>query len=377
MKEIIKKAYLVSVGDEVLSGKVVNTNQSYLSLKCEELGIKVIYAAAIGDDHHAIAKVCSDFMASEATLMITTGGLGPTHDDFTKEDICQYFGLEMVERPEAKEVLERYFKGPYDPCNIKQTLFPQEAYLLNNEIGTADGCCIHVNHKKIMIMVGPPHEMNLMFEHYGIPYLKQFTEQQYYTQNFILMDGSESGFEPKIMTLNHKYHHSQINPYFSIGKIRYQLKTETSYGEEFEAAKKEFKEIFKDYLLADYDCEVEDVLVPYLKEKGYHISTAESLTGGLVASTLINVSGSSNVINEAFVTYASSAKESLLSVNAETIEHYNVVSEEVAAEMVQGLYEKTHAEVCLATTGVAGPTGGTPEIPVGTACIGIGIKGKI
>lgn len=365
------QAFLLSVGDEVLSGRVVNTNQSFLSEELTALGIATHRANVVGDDREAIHEACRSFLASTEQVMITTGGLGPTHDDFTKEAICEALGKTLVPRAEAEAVLRRYFPQGYEECNRKQTLFPADALLLENKVGTADGCILEIGEKSLIILVGPPHEMHPMFREGVVPYLKKKTHDVFLTHDFILMGGTESGFEPRVMAVKKAFPHTVINPYFSIGKIRYLLMTDEAFPAEFTEACRAFREEFAPSLLTEAGQEVEEVFFDLMRARGYQVATAESCTGGLLASTIINVPGSSDILSSSYVTYSEEAKIRILGVDPALIRDHGVVSGATATAMSAGLARLTGADLAIATTGIAGPSGGTEENPVGTVWVSL------
>lgn len=359
------KALILSVGNEVLSGRVVNTNTSFLSQQLEKNGIDVIKTIVVGDDDIMLTNEVKEFVNSDYDILITTGGLGPTHDDFTKEVICRTFGYDMVLREEALETIEKYFGKEYAHSNIKQAYFPQEAKLLPNVCGTAMGAILEKNDKSIILLVGPPHELHPMYFNGVEPYLQKLLDEKYLIHEFIVMGIGESDAEDYLEEYFEKYKDINIAPYANIGKVRYQITSIESNAERFNSAVEDFRNLMKDYITSEKNEEIEDVLVELLKKLNYKISFAESCTGGMLASTIINVNGSSSIINESFVTYSNEAKEKYLNVSNDTIKKYGVVSDEVVLEMAEGLKKVTNSDICVSVSGIAGPTGGSDKKPVG------------
>lgn len=371
------KALLLSVGNEVLSGKIVNTNASFLAIEFEKLGIEVVKVVTIADDKKQLRNEVKQFMKSDMDLIVTTGGLGPTHDDFTKEVLFETVGLELVQRQEPLDLLNKYFQGNFAKCNLKQTLYPKEAYLLPNDKGTAMGAVCEHNNKTYAILVGPPFEMKPMVLDYLIPYLKKKIDEPKLIKEYIVMGVGESQVEDILKDYYPKYPNVEIAPYCLIGKVRYQLTSFEKYEDEFDKANQEFITILDDYIITDCNEDIELKVYQELRRLNYHISFSESSTGGMLAAKLVNVDGASNVLDESFITYSNESKIHYLGVKQETINKYDVVSEEVAIEMAKDVKKLTNAEVGCSVTGYAGPLGGTEEKPVGTVCFAIVINNTL
>lgn len=370
------KALLLCVGDEVLSGRVVNTNASFLAKELEKYGIDTIKHVVVGDNAQMLKKEVEAFINSDIDIMFTTGGLGPTHDDFTKEVVCKEFGLELVSFEEAYITLENYFGKDFAKSNIKQTYFPKDSILLPNPYGTAHGCIFEALGKKVILLVGPPFENEVMFRLGVKPYLEKLLEKAPLVKEFTIMGIGESKIEDYLNDFFNEFSDINVNPYASLGKIRYQITAPIEKKDRFEECVKRFCELMDEYIVSIDNEPVEEVCYKYLKDNGMTISFAESVTGGMLATTLINVNGSSNVIKESFVTYSNEAKIKYLNVKEETIEKYNVVSKEVSLEMAKGLFDLTKSDVCVSTTGLAGPTGGTIDKPIGLVCYTIKVFDK-
>ena len=364
------KAWILSVGDEVLSGKTINTNFSTISSYFNQIGIDVIKGITIGDNRQDIIESTISFMESDIELMITTGGLGPTHDDFTKEVISEALGIELEYNEQASLDMYNYFKERKTDCNLKQVYYPKGCIIITNPIGSADGFIIEKDNKIIISLVGVPFEMDAMMKKTVIPYLKSKGKVKLYRQ-FIVMGDTESSLENKLMPFMKKYPSVSVCPYCSPAKIRYQLTAEVENKEQFDNAVEEFKQFLGKLIVSEVDEEIEDIVVRELKQKGYKISFSESITGGMLASTIINVDGASSVIEESYVTYSNDVKNKQLNVSYETIEKYDVVSEQVVNEMVIGLFNKTNSNVCISVSGYASGEN------AGRVCFAIMINKKI
>lgn len=366
-----KTVELLNVGNEVLSGKVVNTNASFLSIELEKIGFHVKKVVTVADDSEDLRSEVVSFLNSDIDYLITTGGLGPTHDDFTKEVLFETVGLDLVEFQEPIDLLHRYFGDNFAKCNLKQALYPKESILLPNDLGTAMGAYVEHNNKMYTILVGPPFELKPMFLNYLVPILKKKVDNEVIYKEYIVMGIGESAVEELLKDYYPKYQDIEVAPYASIGKVRYQITSVVSNKERFDLACHDFEEIMDDYIISTSNESIQEKVYQELKRLGYHISFAESCTGGMLASMLVDVAGSSAVMNESYVTYSEDAKMKILGVKKDTIDKYDVVSNMVAIEMANGLAFKTGSEVAVSVTGYAGPTGGTKEKPVGTVCFSI------
>lgn len=359
------KAAILNVGDEVLSGKIVNTNSSFLAHELEMIGIETLYVSVVGDDQKMLTNEIKRFNESDCDILITTGGLGPTHDDFTKEVVCGELGLELELNEEALKILNNYFKGDYAKCNEKQAYFPKEATIIPNLKGTACGAILEKNNKIYVILVGPPFEMKPMVIDTLLPFLKNKINNDLMIKEYQVTGIGESAAEEILINLINKYPYVNVAPYASVQKIRYQITSHEKYKNEFFEVCEEFESIMDEYIISTTNQTIEEVVVGKLKELGYFISTAESCTGGMISSTIVNVNGSSAVFKESVVTYSNEAKVKYLNVNESTISKFGVVSKEVVTEMAYGLRKLTGSDVCLTVSGIAGPTGGSEQKPVG------------
>lgn len=366
------KSWVLSVGDEVLSGNVINSNHATIASYLDLIGVDVVKGITVGDNRDDIKTAVLDFIQSDSQVLITTGGLGPTHDDFTKEVISETLGLKLVYNEQASKDLYNYFKEKKTDCNVKQAYYPEGCIILPNKIGSADGFIIEIENKYIISLVGVPFEMIELLKNEVIPFLEKKGESKIY-KSYIIMGECESALENKLIPFMKQHPNVSICPYCAPGKIRYQLTAERKYEQDFFKTDQDFKTLMGNLIVTDKDEEIETIIYRELKERSYHISCAESCTGGLLASTIINVSGASDIIEESYITYSSDVKTKVLGVNKDTIEKYDVVSEEVVYEMVNGLYDLTHSEVCLAVSGYAGPTGEN----VGKVCYAIKVLDKI
>ena len=362
-------AYLLSVGNEVLSGRVINTNASFLAMELEKIGIEVVKVLTIADDAQSINACLDEFFASSSKVMITTGGLGPTHDDFTKEQIALYCGVELIENDEARKDMFNYFGEDRFDSNYKQIYQPNGSIIVHNKLGTADGFILEHNDKIIISLVGPSYEMQPMYLSDVKPFLIKYGCEKI-IKEYSVVGRSESSLENDLKDLVASCKKVNLAPYCGNGKIRYQLTANKEDIEEFNLIKDKFEAIVKDYIVSGDNEQIEEVVVRVLKEKGLTISFAESMTGGMLAQMITSVSGASNVIKASFVTYSEDSKNKLLSVSLDTINKCDVVSKPVALEMVNGLASLGYSDISVAVTGYAGPDG----LDIGKVCYAIKYK---
>ncbi len=383
------KAEIISVGTEILLGDIVNTNSQFLAKELASLGIEVYHQSTVGDNKQRLLE-CFDESLKRSDLVITTGGLGPTGDDMTKETAAEYFGQELELHKPSLEVLESFFVKTGRKMaenNMKQVYFPKDAIVLKNNNGTAPGAILKKNDKSIIVLPGPPREMKAMFNESVKPYLQQFTNEMLVSKTLRLYGIGESNLELEILDIINE----QTNPTVALYakelevtiRITAKAKNEKDAFELIKPVEEEIKNRVGKYVYTEGDISVsegetalEDAVAKLLVEKNLTIAVAESCTGGLVSSSLINYSGISSVFLEGCVTYSNEAKMKRLGVKRETLEEFGAVSEQTAIEMAEGVAKGLGANIGISTTGVAGPGGGTEEKPVGLVYTAIYINGK-
>lgn len=383
------KAEIISVGTEILLGDIVNTNSQFLAKELASLGIEVYHQSTVGDNKQRLLE-CFDESLKRSDLVITTGGLGPTGDDMTKETAAEYFGQDLELHKPSLEVLESFFVKTGRKMaenNMKQVYFPKDAIVLKNNNGTAPGAILKKNDKSIIVLPGPPREMKAMFNESVKPYLQQFTNEMLVSKTLRLYGIGESNLELEILDIIDE----QTNPTVALYakelevtiRITAKAKNEKDAFELIKPVEEKIKNRVGKYVYTEGDISVsegetalEDAVAKLLVEKNLTIAVAESCTGGLVSSSLINYSGISSVFLEGCVTYSNEAKMKRLGVKRETLEEFGAVSEQTAIEMAEGVAKGLEANIGISTTGVAGPGGGTEEKPVGLVYTAIYINGK-
>ena len=377
------KAEIITVGTEILLGDILNTNCRYLSRELAAMGIEMYYQITVGDNEERLLKTLEESL-NRSDIVICTGGLGPTEDDITKEVCAKYFGYELgLHKPSLDAMIERFKHMNRVPTknNEKQAYFPKEAYILKNDNGTAPGCIMEKEGKMIVVLPGPPKEMESMFENYVKPYLSKLTDDVIESEVLRIIGVGESKVENDILDIID----SQTNPTIATYAKGYECTLRiTAKAKSVEEAKElikpmsdEMKRRFGQSLYATGETSIEEVVSKMLVENNLKIAVAESCTGGMVSASLINYPGISSVFMEGCVTYSNEAKMKSLGVKKETLDVYGAVSDKCAKEMASGVAARYNTNVGIATTGIAGPGGGTDEKPVGLVYFGIYINGKV
>lgn len=376
------KSEIIAIGDEVVKGHTINSNAAYIARAVEPLGIDICYHTAVCDDEEAIKEVIIKALErSECVFVI--GGLGPTKDDLTKEVVCKVLNQELICYEEILEKIQAYFKqtNRHTPNNNnKQALFPKGCFILENDFGTAPGCILFDGTRKIILLPGPPRELKPMLQNKVIPYFANQIRDYYETLDIKMFGIGESHLAEKMEDLLGVFDNYSMATYVGnneiIVRIRVREKNREDVATNLNILKEKVSSRLKEYIIGYNDSQIEEYVLEQLKNRNYSIATAESCTGGLLAGTLINSSGISDLLTESIITYSNEAKMKYLDVDEETLKQHGAVSYQIAEEMARGIQKQCGADVGLSTTGIAGPGGGTLEKPVGTVYIGIAIGDK-
>lgn len=365
------KSAILSVGTELLFGQITNTNSVFLSQQLNLLGIDVMYHYTVGDNPKRLAEMIRQAF-TDCDLIITTGGLGPTQDDLTKEIAAEVLHDELVLHEDILQDLEGYFKHinrVMTDNNKKQAYLPSRAVTFDNDAGTAPGFALEENGKIIICLPGPPREMTRMFERKVKPYLQEKSESVIYYKQLRTFNIGESMLENELSEWIDGQTDPTLATYAKEGEACLRITSKRKTLEEAKAAVDAMIENVKgkvgEFVYSYDDEEFYQVVGKKLIERNISFSSAESCTGGLFAQTLTEIPGISAVFDRGFVTYSNKAKMEELGVKSETLEKYGAVSEETAIEMAEGLKKVTGSRLCISVTGIAGPDGGTPEKPVG------------
>ncbi len=376
------KCAILSVGTELLFGQITNTNSVYLSQQMNLLGIDVLYHYTVGDNDGRLSEIL-ELALQDCDLVLTTGGLGPTEDDMTKETVCRVMGDHLVEHAPTVEALNEHARKRHRELtknNYRQAMMPSRAVVFDNDKGTAPGFALEKDGRIIICMPGPPREMTRMFQRRVRPFLEPYVNAVIYYKMLRLYGIGESLLETKLMDLVDAQSDPTIATYAKEGECQVRIASKRKTIEEAQLAVEEMtasiRERVGEFIYSESDQELAEVVGQKLIERGISISCAESCTGGMFASDLISVPGISEVFDRGLVTYSWKAKQEELGVKLETLEQYSAFSAEVAEEMVRGLYEKTGSRVCISVTGIASPSEEADGQPAGSAYIGLMYDGE-
>ncbi|WP_434796727.1 competence/damage-inducible protein A [Terrisporobacter vanillatitrophus] len=376
------KAEIITVGTEILLGDILNTNTHYLSNELANMGVDVYYQITVGDNENRLLNQLEESF-KRSDLVVLTGGLGPTEDDLTKEVCAKYFDLEMeFHQPSWDKIIEIHNKMKRIPTenNKKQAYFPVNSIILPNEHGTAPGCIMEKDNKTIIVMPGPPREMKPMFDNFVKPFLQKNSEDILKSKVIRIIGVGEAKVENDLLDLIQKQINPTIATYAKDGECTVRITAKGKTVEEVEKlilpVAKEIKNRFKETVYGEDETTIEDEVAKFLVKNNLTISVAESCTGGMVSSSLINYPGISSVFMEGCVTYSNEAKMKSLNVREETLNSVGAVSEQCAREMAEGVAARHNTNIGLSTTGIAGPEGGSDEKPVGLVYMGIKINNK-
>ena len=375
------KAAIVTIGDEILIGQIVDTNSSYIAKALDKIGIATHEMLSISDDKQHILDTFHS-LQNKVEVVIVTGGLGPTKDDITKKTFCDYFEDNLIENDavliHVKSIIEGIYKRPITQINREQALVPTKAKVLFNQAGTAPGMWMEKENTVFISLPGVPYEMKYLIDNEVIPNLVQKFERPYIVHQTIMTYGrGESMIAEQIEEWEDNLPDFIKLAYLpSPGKVRLRL---TARGNDETLLKEEIKRQVEklDLLIHDIivgyneDEPIEVVLGRLLVEKKLTISTAESCTGGKIAATLSAVPGASNYFKGSVVSYATQAKIDVLEIDKNVIAKYGVVSAQVAKEMAKSVQKIMNSDYAIATTGNAGPTKGDEDAELGTVFIGI------
>ena len=374
-------AEILCIGTELLMGQVLNTNAQFISRRLSALGVSQYHQTVVGDNAGRLEEAYR-LALSRADVVITSGGLGPTVDDITKRIAAKVAGKELVHFPEAEEMIRECFRQygkPMTDNNLQQAYFTPDTTLLMNPRGTAPGAIVPVGEGKAVIhLPGPPFEMEPMFLEQVEPWLRERSGRVLVSRYIRIFGMGEAEVDSRLRDLM-AGSDPTLSPYCSMGEVMLRA---TASGETEEEAVKKLLPLLIEVKLrlnkgAVYAVDEDEsgslarAAVRALAARGWRCATCESLTGGLISATLVEVPGASDVVRAGFVTYQTDTKTLLAGVPAQVIEEHDVVSAEVAMAMAQGARERIGVDIAVSATGLAGPGGGTPEKPVGTVFVGV------
>ena len=380
------QASIITIGDELLIGQVIDTNSAWMAQELNKSGIWVKRRVAVGDNWQNIWNALNE-EAESAEIILITGGLGPTADDITKPLLCEYFGGKLIVDPGAlanvKDIFERVLKRPMIERNLKQAEVPDTSTVIQNKRGTAPGMWFEKNGRIFVSMPGVPYEMKGMMTDEVIPRLKTRFSLPVILHRTLLVAGIGESFIAEHIQLFESALPEWIRLAYlpNYGMVRLRL---TASGNQKEKLERDLDEQFDqlrvlvaEWLVIDEDLSMQQVIGNILVEKDQTLSTAESCTGGYIAHLLTSVPGSSRYYQGGVVSYSNNVKENILRVNHEILSSSGAVSEATVLKMVSGALDVFKTDYGIATSGIMGPGGGTAEKPVGTVWVAVGNAQKI
>ncbi|MEL1228610.1 MAG: competence/damage-inducible protein A [Candidatus Neomarinimicrobiota bacterium] len=371
------KIGVLTIGAELLNGSRIDTNASWIANAVIHKGASVAFKMSVPDSESKIIKALNFLLSQSIDMLIVTGGLGPTHDDITAETLYSYFNDETIFDDDYWDLLVKRFKKrgfEVSKLNRSQALKPLRGELINNPIGTARGLLFKKEKKDVFVLPGVPREMQSMMKESVLPLIKKRSKGKIFSCTLRTTGIPESSLYDKLIHTINNNQEAELAflPSYLGVDIRISSDKEDVYNIFFN----EIKNHVHEFIYTDEDVELEHVVVKLLNDKKLSISTAESCTGGLIGDRITNVPGASQALRGGIIAYSNEVKTDQLSVNEKTIEKFGAVSEETAAEMAIGVKKLFSTDVGVSTTGIAGPSGGTKEKPVGLVYCGISINDK-
>ncbi|MGC9374259.1 MAG: competence/damage-inducible protein A [Bacteroidales bacterium] len=378
-------AEIITIGDELLIGQVVDTNAAWIANKLNLLGIDIHKIVSVSDTKESIFKALEQIDKS-TDLVILTGGLGPTNDDITKTALTEYFHTKLVMNNEVLEKIKTFVikrNGDLNERNKQQTLVPENCTVIQNTIGTAPGMWFEDKGRIIISMPGVPFEMKEMMNNHILKELKKRHKNFYILHKVILTQGLAESKLAEILEEWEKNFPKELSVAYlpSPGIIKLRItgkgKNRKYIEEQIDNKVNALKNIIPDYICGYDDDKLEENLGKLLKEKKATVSVAESCTGGNIGRLITSIPGSSDYFKGGVIAYSNEIKENILNVNKRNIDNYGAVSKQVVEEMAKGILELYNTDFSIATSGIAGPTGGSDEKPVGVIWIAVASKHKV
>ena len=371
---------IISVGTEILLGHITNTDARDVSEMLSRIGINVKYHTVVGDNPERL-RACVEIARSRADIIITTGGLGPTCDDLTKQILAESFGLKLVQNDDEVRFLHDFIRNKrnFTPNNFQQAMLPEGCTVFHNLWGTAPGCAFQAEGKTVIMMPGPPVECVPMFRTYGVPYLRALSDEQIVSHSVRIFGIGESAIDDMFADEMNVMENPTMAPYAKECDCLLQVTAKAGSEAEAEAMMApviaHVKERLGDFVYGtDVEC-LEEAVFPLLKDKGLTFATAESCTGGEIAKRFTDIPGASSVFLGGAVVYTNEVKSRLLGLDPEMIEEKGAVSREVAVALAEHVRRLTGADIGIGVTGLAGPDGdGVHE--VGTVFVSMAVEGN-
>lgn len=377
-------AEIISVGTELLLGNIANTDARDISQMLSELGINVYYHTVVGDNPERL-KAAVAVAKARADILITTGGLGPTCDDLTKQTLAEAFGKKLIfDEQEAQEIRDyfatRLHSHQMTDNNYQQAMLPEDCTVFHNDCGTAPGCAFEAEGVHVLMLPGPPKECVPMFRSCAMPYLRKLSDLELKSHNIHIFGLGESFVEDKLRDTMLRLENPTLAPYAKSGEVRLRVTARARTDEEAEALMEpviaQVREKIGDCIYGIDTDTLENTVLQLLKEKRVTLAAAESCTGGLVSKRMTDLPGASEVYLGGAVTYAPGSKTAILGVPADLLEHDGVVSSSVSEAMAQGVRAKFGSDLGIGITGIAGPGSDESGTPVGTVFVSLSTHRK-
>lgn len=371
------RAEILCVGTEILLGDIVNTNAVFLARELAKIGVNVFHQSVVGDNSQRL-KSCLRHLMEQSDLIITTGGLGPTYDDLTKEAVAELFGLPMELNEDSLRDIEAFFERigrPMTHNNIKQAMMPKGAVVLKNRNGTAPGLIVEGQGKTVVLLPGPPREMKPMFLEGVLPYLTKGSQKTLVSHNVHVFGLGESQVESMLRERMEQLKNPTIAPYAKDGEMLLRITASAEDSSQADAMIEpllhEVCDLLGDHVYGVDSGSLQNAVVQALSDKHLRLASAESCTGGLISKRITEISGASQVFGCGVCCYSNEIKQRVVGVSGDTLAQYGAVSRQTAAELAAGVRRLAHADIGISTTGIAGPRGGTAEKPVGLVYVGV------
>jgi nicotinamide-nucleotide amidase len=372
-------AEVITIGDEILYGQITDTNSKWISEELDKIGIKTIRKSSVGDQKQQILNILDESL-QRADIVLITGGLGPTKDDITKKTLAEYFNDELVINPHAEEFIRGFFEKrgrPFTELNRQQAAIPSKCTYLHNATGTAPGMLFEHNGKVIVSMPGVPLEMKYLISNEVIPRIKSKFELPEIVHKIIRTIGlGESFLAERIENWEDSLpEHIKLAYLPSFGEVKLRLtgmgENRSKVEEQIQLEVKKLIPLIEEHIFSFENEEIEKSVGKILNESGTSLSVAESCTGGYLSHLLTSIPGSSAYFMGGVVSYSNEAKMDVLKVKQETLTKFGAVSEQTVIEMAEGVRKVMKTTYGIATSGIAGPDGGTDEKPVGTVWLAV------
>ena len=378
-------AEIISVGTELLLGNITNTDARDVSAMLSELGINVFFQTVVGDNPRRL-KNAVDIARSRADIIITTGGLGPTYDDLTKQVIAEAFGKKLVYNESEGDRIKKYFRerlktDDMPENNLLQAMLPEGCTVFCNDMGTAPGCAFEAGGKHVLMLPGPPRECVSMFRKCAMPYLSRLSDGELHSHIIHIVGMTESAVEEKLTDIMQSLENPTLAPYAKEGEVTLRVTAKAGSTDEAERMMipviENVRSVLGDVIYGVDKENLESAVLELLIEKGKTLSTAESCTGGFIAKRLTDVAGASRGYLGGVVTYSNESKTKLIGVDGDLIEEKGAVSYEVAVEMAKGVRDRLKTDIGISVTGVAGPDSDEKGTEVGTVYIALADESSV